>query len=99
MSLPPNWLERLRQEIRAIGAKQWIIAADIGMTQASVTCVLKGKHVQPSFETVVKIAHSAGVSVGWELEEPEFALSDEHRAKMRSASVIPLDLTGGLPKR
>ena len=75
-----------------------MIAADIGMTQANVSSVLTGKHVQPYFETVVKIAHAAGVSIGWVLEEPGFTLSDEHRAKVRTASVILLDLTGGLPK-
>ena len=98
MTLPLNWQERLRQAVRASGAKQWLIAADIHMTQASVSRVLNGKHAQPSFETVVKIAHAAGVSVGWILEEPGFTLSDEHRAKLRSASMILLDLTGGLPK-
>lgn len=75
-----------------------MIAADIRMTQASVSRVLSGKHVKPSFETVVKIAHAAGVSIGWVLEKPGFTLSDEHRAKVRTASVNLLDLTGGLPK-
>ena len=98
MSLQPDWSKRLRQAVRASGQKQYLIASDIGMTQASVSRVLNGKHAQPSFETVVKIAHAAGVSIGWVLEEPGFALSDEHRAKVRSASIILLDLTGGLPR-
>jgi len=98
VSVPPDWHERLRQAVRASGAKQYLIARDIGITEWTVSRVLNGKHVQPSFETVVKIAHAAGVSIGWVLGEAGFALSDEHRAKVRTASVILLDLTGGLPK-
>jgi transcriptional regulator with XRE-family HTH domain len=98
VTLPPNWLERLREGVRANGAKQYMIAVDIGISEGTISRVLTGKHVQPTFETVVKIAHAAGVSIEWVLEEPGFALSDEHRAKVRSASVILLNLTGGLPK-
>jgi hypothetical protein len=58
----------------------------------------QAEHISPSFERVAKIAHVAGVSVGWVLEESGFSLTDEQRAKVRTAGVLLLNLTGGLPK-
>ena len=49
-------------------------------------------------EAAVKIARAAGVSLGWIMEEPGFTLTDEQRAKVRTAGVLLLNLTGGLPK-
>lgn len=98
VTIPPNWLERLREAVRASGTKQWLIAHDIGMPAPTVSRVLTGKHAQPSFETIAKIAHAAGVSVGWVLGEPGFSLSDEHRAKVRTAALILVHHTGGFPK-
>jgi hypothetical protein len=38
------------------------------------------------------------MSVGWVLEEPGFGLTDEQRAKVRTARVLLLNLMEGLPK-
>lgn len=99
MTLSPGWRERLRQAVRASGKKQSVIAWEVGMTPETVCRILTAVHVRPSFESIARIAHAAGVSVGWVLEEPGFTLTDEQRAKVRTAGVLLLSLTGGLPKR
>lgn len=96
--MPSDWRERLRQAVRASGKKQAAIAYEVKMTQESVSRILSAQHVRPSFETVVKIAHAAGVSVGWVLQEQGFSLTDEQRAKVRTAGMTLLNLTGGLPR-
>jgi hypothetical protein len=41
-----------------------------------------------------KIARAAGVSLGWIMEEPGFTLTGGQRAKVRTAWVLLLNLTG-----
>lgn len=45
--------------------------------------VLSGVHAQPAFETVVRITHALGESVGTLLDEPAFSLNAEQRAELR----------------
>ena len=94
----PGWRERLRQAVRDAGRKQADLAYEAGMTPETLSRILSAEHVRPSFESIAKIAHAAGVSVGWVLEEPGFSLTDEQRARVRTAGVLLLNLTGGLPK-
>ncbi len=68
------------------------------MTPESVCSILSAQQVRPSFESIAKIARAAGASLGWIMEEPGFTLTDEQRAKVRTAGVLLLNLTGGLPK-
>jgi DNA-binding phage protein len=96
--MPADWRERLRQAVRASGKTQSAIAREVDMTQESVSRILSAHHVRPSFETVAKIAHASGVSVGWILREPGFVLTDEQRAKIRTAGMVLVNLTGGMPK-
>ena len=98
VTFPAGWRERLRQAVRESGRKQSAIAWDIGMTPESVSRILSAQHARPSFESIAKIARAAGVSLGWVMEEPGFNLTDEQRAKVRTAGVLLLNLTGGLPK-
>jgi len=98
VTLSPEWRERLRQAVRASGKKQSVIALDTGLTPETVCKILSAVHARPSFDSIAKIAHAAGVSVGWVLEEPGFSLTDEQRAKVRTAGVLLLGLTGGMPK-
>jgi len=93
-----GWRERLREAVKASGKKQAVIAWETGMTQESVSRILNAQHVRPSFDTIVRITHAAGETVGWLLEEPGFTLTAEQRAKVRTAGVILLDLTGGMPE-
>ena len=68
------------------------------MTPESVCGILSAQHARPSFASIARIARAAGVSLGWLMEEPGFTLTDEQRAKVRTAGVLLLNLTGGLPK-
>jgi transcriptional regulator with XRE-family HTH domain len=78
-----SWRERLRAAIDASGRRQNAIAASAGVTPETLSRVLSGVHAQPAFETVVRIAHAVGESVGTLLDEPAFFLDGEQRAEVR----------------
>jgi transcriptional regulator with XRE-family HTH domain len=78
-----SWRERLRAAVDASGRTQNAIAASAGVTPETLSRVLSGIHVQPAFDTVVRITHAIGESVGTLLEEPAFVLDGEQRAEIR----------------
>jgi SOS-response transcriptional repressor LexA len=78
-----NWRERLRAAIDASGRRQNAIAESAGVTPETLSRVLSGIHAQPAFETVVRITHALGESVGTLLDEPAFSLNAEQRAELR----------------
>lgn len=78
-----SWRERLRAAVDASGRRQNAIAASAGVTPETLSRVLSGVHAQPTFETVVRIAHAIGESVGTLLDEPAFSLDGEQRAEVR----------------
>jgi SOS-response transcriptional repressor LexA len=78
-----SWRERLRAAINASGRTQNAIAASAGVTPETLSRVLNGVHAQPAFDTVVRIAHAVGESVGSLLDEPAFSLDGEQRAEVR----------------
>jgi SOS-response transcriptional repressor LexA len=78
-----SWRERLRAAIDASGRTQNAIAAGAGVTPETLSRVLNGVHAQPAFDTVVRITHAVGESVGSLLDEPAFSLDGEQRAEVR----------------
>ncbi len=78
-----SWRERLRAAIDASGRRQNAIAASAGVTPETLSRVLNGVHAQPAFDTVVRIVHALGESVGSLLDEPAFSLDGEQRAELR----------------
>ena len=98
VTLPSGWRVRLRHAVRESGKTQNVVAREANMTPETLSRILSAEHVRPSFQSIAKIAHAAGVGVGWLMEEPGFSLTDEQRAKVRTIGVLLLDLTGGLPK-
>jgi SOS-response transcriptional repressor LexA len=78
-----SWRERLRAAIDASGRRHNAIAADAGVAPETLSRVLSGVHAQPSFETVVRIAHAVGENVGTLAAEPAFVLDAEQRAEVR----------------
>jgi transcriptional regulator with XRE-family HTH domain len=78
-----TWRERLRAAVDASGRTQNAIAAAAGVSPETLSRVLSGVHAQPAFETVVRIAHAVGESVGTLLDEPAFFLDGEQRAEVR----------------
>lgn len=91
------WHRRLREAIDRSGAKHSIIAMDAQITPESLSCILNGRHVHPRFDTVVRIVHAAGETVGWLLEERGFTFNAEERAKLREAAVIIRNATRSDP--
>ena len=80
-----NWRERLRTAVRASRRKHSAIAADAGITPVTLSRILNAAEVKPAFETVVRIAHAVGESVGWLLEEPGHPLSAEQQSRLTEA--------------
>jgi SOS-response transcriptional repressor LexA len=78
-----SWRERLRAAVDASGRTQNAIAALAGVTPETLSRVLSGIHVQPGFDTVVRITHALGENVGTLLDEPAFVLDAEQRAEVR----------------
>jgi len=78
-----SWRNRLRAAVDASGRTQNAIAASAGVSPETLSRVLSGVHAQPAFETVVRIAHAVGESVGTLLDEPAFFLDGEQRAEIR----------------
>lgn len=78
-----GWRERLRAAVDASGRRQNAIAESAGVNPETLSRVLSGVHAQPSFDTVVRIAHAIGENVGTLLEEPAFVLTGEERAEVR----------------
>lgn len=78
-----SWRERLRAAVDASGRTQNAIAAAAGVTPETLSRVLRGVHSNPAFDTVVRIAHAIGESIGSLLDEPAFDLDGEQRAEVR----------------
>lgn len=82
MSRSVSWRERLRAAIDASGRKHSAIAMDAGIAPVTLSRILNAVDLNPSFETVVRIAHAVNESVGWLVEEPGFTLSGDQRKKL-----------------
>jgi transcriptional regulator with XRE-family HTH domain len=78
-----NWRRRLRQAVGRTRRTQAAIAEQAGVSPETLCRVLNGKHARPQFETVVRIIHATGESVGWLLREPQTFLSADDSARMR----------------
>ena len=83
-----SWRTRLRKAIDRSGLKHSIIALDAQVTPETLSRILSAEHDHPRFDTVVRIVHAAGQTVGWLLEERGYTFSAEERAKLREAAVI-----------
>jgi len=78
-----GWRRRLIHAIDLSRRTQASIAEQAGVSPETLSRVIHGVHAQPGFETVVKIIHAAGESVGWLLREPQTFLSADDSARMR----------------
>jgi transcriptional regulator with XRE-family HTH domain len=77
-----QWRRRLTHAIDLTRRTQASIAEQAGVSPETLCRVLNGRHARPQFETVVRIIHATGESVGWLLREPQTFLSDDS-ARMR----------------
>lgn len=83
-----TWRERLREAVRRSGRKHSIIAMDAGICPETLSRVLSSKHGRPGFDTVVRITHATGHTVGWLLEERGFSFGAEEVKQLRKAAAI-----------
>ena len=82
-----SWRDRLRVAVVQTGEKRSVIAYRAEITPETLSRVLSGTHAHPQLETVARIAHACGVSVGWLLSE-RYAFTDDERRKLRMAAAI-----------
>ena len=88
-----GWRERLREAIDRTNRKRWFIAEEAGINPATLSRILNG-HMQPSFESVVRIAHVAGVTVCSILDEtPGAGLTPYERQTLIEAAQIMIRIT------
>lgn len=94
-----DWRDRLREAVTHSGRKRYLIAEDAGITATTLSRILTGAHVQPRFETILRIAHAIDENVGWICGEQGFGLSSDERAQIQAAAVTLINLTRGDPDR
>ena len=87
------WRARLREAVRRSGMKHSIIALDAGIAPETLSRVLNAKHGRPMFNTIVRITHATGHTVGWLLEERGYTLDPEQVKQLRKAAAIIADAT------
>jgi SOS-response transcriptional repressor LexA len=80
-----GWRDRLRMAIDKSGKKHSVVAAEAGITRATLSRVLTATHQNPTLDTIVKIAHAINESVGWILDEPSYVLSADEQRKLHDA--------------
>jgi transcriptional regulator with XRE-family HTH domain len=75
--------------VQRSGRKHSAIAYEAGIAPETLSRVLNAAHARPAFETVVRITHATGHTVGWLLAERGYALDAEQvRQLWRVAAII-----------
>lgn len=77
-----SWRARLRVAISRSGKKHSVIARDAGVAAGTLSRILNDR-MQPTFDTVVRIARAVNENVGWLLDERGFALSGDEQRQLR----------------
>jgi transcriptional regulator with XRE-family HTH domain len=78
-----QWRRRLTRAIDLTRRTQASIAEQAGVSPETLSRIIHGIHAEPRFETVVRIIHATGETVGWLLCEPQTFLSADDSARMR----------------
>jgi transcriptional regulator with XRE-family HTH domain len=86
-----SWRDRLRLAVAQDGRKQAAIAWQAGIAPETLSRILNGS--QPQLETVARIAHACGTTVGWLLSERGHALSIDQRRQLREAAAVIIKAT------
>jgi transcriptional regulator with XRE-family HTH domain len=89
------WRVRLREAIDRTNRKHSYIATSAGITPVTLSRILTGESAEPRFTSIVRLAHEAGVTVSWLLdEEGGIHVRERDRAELRNAAYFILRLTG-----
>lgn len=86
-----DWRDRLRLVIEQDGRKQAAIAWHAGVAPETLSRILNGAH--PRLETVARVAHACGTTVGWLLREHGYSLSAQQRRQLRDAAAVIVEAT------
>lgn len=94
MSNSEQWRERLREAVENSPKKHSVIAREAGLAPATLSRLLSGEHLRPSFASVIRVARVCGVSVGWLLDEPArgLHLSNTERLSLHAAGALLLEV-------
>jgi transcriptional regulator with XRE-family HTH domain len=86
-----RWRARLRLAVEQSPYKHSAIARDAGVSPETLSRILTGACAHPRFDTVARLAHASGVSVGWLLDELGYSLSEEQRRQLRHAAAVIIE--------
>lgn len=90
---PRTWRDRLRAAINRTGRPHGEIARKAGVTPETLSHILTGRSVRPACDTVRRIAHAAGETVGAILGEHGYQLTQEQRDQLRRAAHLIENVT------
>lgn len=80
-----GWRDRLRMAIETSGKKHGVVAAEAGITAATLSRILTAAHERPALDTIARVAHAVNENVGWILDEPSYELSADEQRKLHDA--------------
>jgi transcriptional regulator with XRE-family HTH domain len=83
-----TWQERLREAVDRTGKKHSFVAEEAGIAPATLSRILTGRHQNPRFETVERIARACGVTIGWLMQERGCAFSPFELDRLQEAASI-----------
>ena len=83
-----NWRDRLRRAVQETGITQAAVAERAGIADGTLSRVLNARHAKPAFDTIMRIAQAANVSVGWILDEQDYRLTQRERQQLRDAAEL-----------
>lgn len=86
------WRGRLREAIKRSGRKHSDVAWSACITPVSLSKILNRS--TPKLQTIIRLAATLGVTVGWLLNEQEFRIGERERTQLRNAGHVILRLTG-----
>jgi hypothetical protein len=79
--------------VQGSGRKHAAIAYEAEIAPETLSRILNATHARPAFETVTRITHATGHTVGWLLGERGFSLSPEQVRDLRRVAAIIEDVT------
>jgi transcriptional regulator with XRE-family HTH domain len=91
------WRRRLRDAIDRTNKKHSYIAECADIAPVTLSRILTGVCAEPRFTSVVRLAHEAGVTVGWLLNEDAeggIHVRERDRVELRNVAYFIIRLTG-----
>lgn len=80
-----NWRDRLRAAVERSGKKHSVISMEAGVDPATLSRILNGR-IDPSLQTITRIARAVNENVGWLLDEGGYWISAEEQKQLRKVA-------------